>query len=143
MIELSLDNIENWDLTWFAYDDNYNVAVLFSNGTRLVLVNNILENDNYIEAIDYFESLPDIGQCHGNKQNSTSQISHDIYSDDVKNYLKKGLFVYDIANIANPAYNLVASPDNPLLIDNIDINIKNKIEKFDGLFSNYIKIKPI
>lgn len=143
MIKLSLDNIENWDLTWFAYDNHHHVRVFFSNGTKLVLVDNILENNNYIEAIDYFESLPDIGQCHGNKQNSTFQKSDNIYSDYVGDYLKKGLFVYDIDNIANAVYDLVASPDNPLLIDNIDMNIKNKIEKFDGFFSNHIEIKSI
>ena len=143
MIELNLESIENWDLTWFAYDNHDYVGVFFSNGTKLVLINNILKNNNYVDAIDYFESLPDIGQCHSNKQNSTFQKSHSNYPDDIEDYLKKGLFVYDIANIANPIYSLVACPNTPLLIDNIDIHMKSKIEKFDGLFSNHIEIKSI
>ena len=48
MMKLTLDSIEDWDLTWFAYDDNGNIAVFFSNGTRLVLIDNILKEDNYL-----------------------------------------------------------------------------------------------
>lgn len=143
MMKLTLDSIEDWDLTWFAYDDNGNIAVFFSNGTRLVLIDNILKEDNYSEAIDYFDSLPNINQYHDNNQSNIHQKSNSIYSDDIDSYIKKGLFIYDIVNPTNPIYSLVASPEYPIFISNIDMSIKYKIEKFNGVFTEEINIEPV
>lgn len=143
MMKLTLDSIEDWDLTWFAYDDNCNIAVFFSNGTRLVLIDNILKEDNYSEAIDYFDSLPNINQYHDNNQSNIHQKSNSIYSDDIDIYTKKGLFVYDIDNPTNPIYSLVASPEYPIFVNNIDMSIKCKIEKFNGVFTEEVNIEPI
>ena len=142
-MKLTLDSIENWDLTWFAYDNNGHIAVFFSNGTRLVLIDNILKEDNYIEAIDYFDSLPNINQYHDNNQSNIHQKSNIIYSDDINSYTRKGLFVYDIVNPNNQIYSLVASPEVPIFIDNIDTIIKYKIEEFNGVFTEEISIEPV
>lgn len=131
MNNFNLEEIENWDLTWFAYDDFGRIGVFFSNGTNCILKNKIIYKNNYIDVLMYFNNLNPFN-------------IHDINKDDdLIFYSQKGLFCFDITQNTVPFYELVAEPKTPLSIKDIDISVFNKMEKFSGIFNEKVKINSI
>lgn len=142
-MSISIDNLDCWDLTWFASDKEGKLGVFFSNGTISVLVNNILKEQNYENCYDYFNHLRDNGSianfCIENQDMSINNTNLEEFIF----YTKKGLYVYDTDDLTQPYYSLVATPSIPLLIDNLDKKISKIIEKYEGRFSDIVKIESV
>lgn len=140
---INIKELDCWDLTWFAADSKGRIGVFFSNGTTSVLINNLLKDQNYETCYDYFDNL--------NLIESGENLNTELQNANIKNtnseafvfYAKKGLYVYDIDNLSQPYYNLIATPSIPLLIDNLDKKISKIIEKYEGRFSDIVKIESV
>lgn len=133
---IKIEELDCWDLTWFAYDDAGRLAVFFSNGTNSVLTNHILKERNYELAFEYFNTL----KINTNIFDIKNFENNDI--EDFLFYAQRGLLVYDIDNSKQSNYNLVIKPAITLMIDDIDEKVSEIIEKYEGFFSDFIEINP-
>lgn len=139
-MSISIENLDCWDLTWFASDKEGKLGVFFSNGTTSVLVNNILKEQNYENCYDYFNRLEDNGSfCtqHQDVSVNNTNLEEFIF------YTKKGLYVYDTDDLTQPYYSLVAKPSVPLLVSNIDKKMVKIIENYEDIFLDAIRVEPI
>ena len=132
---LKIEELDCWDLTWFAYDNEGRLAVFFSNGTNAVLTDHILKERNYELAFDYFDNL---------NANSRTIIDNEGLEniDDFVLYAQKGLLVYDMEDLTQSHYILKVKPVKPLTVNDINKEIYKIIEKYDGVFSSVVKITP-
>lgn len=140
---IDVENIDCWDLTWFAYDKQGRLGVFFSNSTKSVLIKNILKTDNYEKCYDYFNGL---GVNGSNPILSTELQDLPINNTNLEEfifYVRKGLYVYDIDSLSQPSYSLVAKPSIPLSIYEIDTCIVNIIEKYESELLGIIRIDVI
>lgn len=99
---IDVENIDCWDLTWFAYDKQGRLGVFFSNSTKSVLIKNILKTDNYEKCYDYFNGL---GVNGSNPILSTELQDLPINNTNLEEfifYVRKGLYVYDIDSLSQP-----------------------------------------
>lgn len=142
-MSISIENLDCWDLTWFASDKEGKLGVFFSNGTTLVLVNNILKEQNYENCYDYFNRLEDNGSIgsfctqHQDVSVNNTNLEEFIF------YTKKGLYVYDTDDLTQPYYSLVAKPSVPLLVSNIDKKMVRIIENYEDIFLDAIRVEPV
>ena len=139
-MSLSIESLDCWDLTWFASDKEGKLGVFFSNGTTSILVKNILKAQNYENCYDYFSHLEDNGSlCIEHKDGfvNNTNLAEFIF------YTKKGLYVYDINDVTQPYYSLVATPSIPLLVSDIDKKMVKIIENYDGVFLDAIRVEPV
>ena len=139
-MSLSIESLDCWDLTWFVSDKEGKLGVFFSNGTTSVLVRNILKAQNYENCYDYFSRLEDNGSlCIEHKDGfvNNTNLAEFIF------YTKKGLYVYDINDVTQPYYSLVATPSIPLLVSDIDKKMGEIIENYDGVFLDAIRVEPV
>ncbi|MBP2279430.1 hypothetical protein H4W00_000243 [Psychrobacter sp. PL19] len=142
-MSISIENLDCWDVTWFASDKEGKLGVFFSNGTTSVLVNNILKEQNYENCYEYFNHLEDNGSianfCIENQDISANNTNFEEFIF----YAKKGLHVYDTDDLTQPSYILIAKPSIPLLISDIDNQISKIIENYEGVFSDILRIEPV
>ena len=139
-MSLSIESLDCWDLTWFASDKEGKLGVFFSNGTTSILVKNMLKAQNYENCYDYFSRLEDNGSlCIEHKDGfvNNTNLTEFIF------YTKKGLYVYDINDVTQPYYSLVATPSIPLLVSDIDKKMVAMIENYDGVFLDAIRVEPV
>lgn len=131
------------DIDWF-FTDNENIAFVASAGGKLPDTIANLDMDHQLSV--YFRNLPEVSEVIINPELETIlQKVDDNYLSDFVGIAKKGLYAFDktvLNNFSDPYYHLVASPKNPLILEDLPEGIKNIIKKtkYDNKLGEILKI---
>lgn len=126
----------SFDIDWFAQDMQGNIMHFASGGGKLpFLVKQI--NNNSLRS--FFHELP-VKSINVDYSVSLSQFvwlsGHELetYLQDFRQMTQKGLYSFDKSNLSNPSdnkYHLVCKPQNKISIDEIPVQVRSQLVKFN------------
>jgi len=127
---------ETLDLDWFFTDGKY-IGFMASGGGKLP--NSVAQSkEDHQALVNYFRNLPEASDVLVNPELNRLLMKRfgsgadKKYLEDYILMTKKGLYSYDktvLGNFSEPHYHLVASPEEPLRLENLPQNILNLLSK--------------